>query len=1815
LFETATIERLAAHFQSLLAGIVRAPEQRLSLLPLLTEAERSVVLTEWSGETREFARDRCVHELFAEQAARTPDAVAVVYEDQQLTYRELNDRANQLAHYLQTLGVGPDSLVGICVERSIEMMVGLLGVMKAGGAYVPLDPQYPVDRLAFMLADAGVAVLLTQQHLTRKQASDADRTAAERVHLPQQVVYLDSSWALISTGSSDNPVARVSPANLAYVIYTSGSTGRPKGVMVSHAALLNFLTDMQQCPGLQAADTLLSVTTLSFDIAGLELFLPLIAGARVVIAGGEATADPTALMTLLAEHAVTVMQATPATWRMLIEAGWEGADELRVLCGGEALSVALADQLAVRGGEVWNLYGPTETTIWSARWPVKKQPLATHIQSVLIGKPIANTQCYVLDAEMGLAPVGVSGELYIGGDGLARGYFKRPELTAERFVPDPHSTTPGARLYRTGDVVRWRDEGDLEYVRRADQQVKLRGFRIELGEIEAALGEHETVGQSVVVLRDESGDKRLVAYVVPANSTRAAEVDAGLALTAKSAGPATENDEWSANDARPAKAANVREGAAAEWRQHLRERLPEYMVPAAFVVLDHMPLTPNGKVDRKRLPAPELDRQQLEKQYVGPRTVIEDVVAGIWQEALALERVGVHDNFFELGGHSLLATRLISRIRLAFNVELPLRTLFEFPTVAGFAACVESERPAERLVLGPPLRRVERDQELPLSFAQQRLWFLDQLEPESAAYNMPAAVRLSGRLEPVVLGEALNEVVRRHEVLRTSFVNVDGKPVQLIAPSLDLPFAVVDLSSLPATEREREVLRLVREEAQRPFKLNTGPLLRAGLLRLGDDEHVLLVTMHHIISDGWSLRVLVKEVATLYEAFAAGQSSPLPELAIQYADYAVWQQTWLSGEVLDQQLDYWQQQLAGAEILELPTDHERPPVQSYAGAHYDFAIAPEVATGLSRWSQREGVTLFMTLLAAFQALLHRYTGQDDISIGTPVAGRTRLETEALIGFFVNTLVLRAELKPTDTFSDLLRQVRETTLEAHAHQDVPFEKLVEELQPERDLSRTPLFQVMFTLQNHTPSTINLENLSVRSLPIENTTAKFDLSLELQETQEGLSASFEYSTDLFEAATIERLAAHFQTLLAGIVRAPEQRLSRLPLLTEAERSVVLTEWSGETREFARDRCVHELFAEQAAHTPDAVAVVYEDQQLTYRELNDRANQLAHYLQRQGVGPDTPVGIMVDRSIEMVVGLFGILKAGGAYVPLDPQYPVDRLAFMLDDSGVDLMLTQQSLLDALPQHNMQVVLLDSDWEAITTHQTSTQPPHEPLTEHLAYIIYTSGSTGKPKGVMIEHRSLTNYIQSAAERFALQPGDRLLQFFSLSFDAIAEELYSCLTRGATLVLRTAEMMATPFTFVQECARHGITVLDLPVAYWHELTANQRAEDWAALDALRLVAIGGEEALPERFAQWHRAVDHRVRLINTYGPTEATIIATMYELSRNAEAVADRRIPIGRAVDNVKTYVLDKHSQPVPTGVLGELYLGGLALARGYFNDPGFTADRFVPDPFSNEPGARLYKTGDLVRYLPDGNIEFRGRNDHQVKVRGFRVELGEVESAIVEHPLVHDAVVMARDEHGGKMLVAYVVPAANDQLTTGDLRNFLRQALPHYMLPAHFIVLDALPLLPNGKLDRRALPAPDHSRPELAADYVAPRDDVEQRVVAIWEEVLGIEGVGVHDNFFDLGGHSLLATQIVSRLRSAFHAELPLRRLFETPTVEGLALAVTSSADGDAATPFGAIERTSRGAEEVLLDKLDQLSDEEVELLLQGTLAGEQVSDEQQF
>lgn len=1075
---------------------------------------------------------------------------------------------------------------------------------------------------------------------------------------------------------------------------------------------------------------------------------------------------------------------------------------------------------------------------------------------------------------------------------------------------------------------------------------------------------------------------------------------------------------------------------------------------------------------------------------------------------------------------------------------------------------LHQDRPVIPLSIQPQPREVNP----PLSFAQSRLWFLEQLEPDSPVYYIRKAIRLSGTLNLEALQKALDAIVERHEVLRTNFITELGNPVQVIASSRPVELGVIDLSALASNEQAEQVKVRLAQEMQRPFNLSADLMLRASLLQLNSEEHILLLVMHHIASDGWSMGILYQELAALYEAFSTGKPFPLTPLPIQYADYADWQRQWLTGEVLSAQIEYWKKQLDGAPpVLELPTDRPRPAAQSNSGAKHFVSLSPSLTQSLKAISRASGVTLFMTLLAAFQTLLYRYCGQEDIVVGSPIAGRTQVETEGLIGFFVNTLVLRADLSSNPTFSELLERVRQMALGAYAHQDCPFEKLVEELQPERSLSYTPLFQVMFVLQN-TPmrQSLELPGLTLQPLNLDSSIAMFDLSLELEETQQGIQGNWEYNTNLFDAATITRMAEHFKILLEGIVANVEQRVSELPLLTATERHQLLVEWNDTRGEYAVDKCIHQLFEATVERTPDAVAVVFEDQQLTYRELNSRANQLAHYLQGRGVGPEVLVAICVERSLEMVVGFLGILKAGGAYVPLDPAYPKDRLAYMLSDSQVPLLLTQEQLLSELPEHKVHVVALDRDWEVIATESQENLVTGV-TASNLAYVIYTSGSTGKPKGVMIEHQSVVNLTETMRVEYGMVSSDRVLQFSSISFDSATDEIYNCLTAGGTLVLRTDEMLSSVSTFLQKCQEWKLTVLELPTAYWHQIISELATTNESLPTSIRLVSVGGEAALPEKLRLWQSCVDEQWRchqlgepplLVNGYGPTEATVEATICKLSQLVIEDTRPQLPIGRPIGNVQAYILDRYLQPVPVGVWGELLIGGVGLARGYLNQPELTTEKFIPNPFSDEPEARLYKTGDLVRYLPDGNIEFLGRIDNQVKIRGFRIELGEIETMLGQHPAVRETLLLVReDAPGDKRLVAYLIPKHEPAPTTSELYHFLREKLPNYMIPAAFVMLETIPLTPNGKVDYRALPAPDQAQLELEETFVAPRTPVEEKLASIWANVLGLEQIGVHNNFFQLGGHSLLAIQVISRLRQAFEIELSVRSLFEAPTVAELA------------------------------------------------------------
>ncbi|HKG13542.1 MAG TPA: amino acid adenylation domain-containing protein, partial [Pyrinomonadaceae bacterium] len=1647
-----------------------------------------------------------------------PDAPALESGGASLSYRELNRRADRLARRLRALGVGPEVRVGLVLERSAEQIVGLLGVLKAGGAYVPVESSAPRERVRYVLADAGVRVLVTQgaglgEEVCAGGVEIVEIGAEDVGREPGGDVEIDGEAAARAVEGG------VDGANAAYVIYTSGSTGRPKGVVVSHASLVNSVL-APYAESVERVGSSLMLMSYAFDGSMLGIFYPLCQGGLLSLPREGEQADPSRVARLIAEKGITYACVVPSFYKLLLEQA--RPEQLRTLNVVHVAAEAVPPKLVERHFQLLpevqlvNIYGPTEATVWCCSYEFRAHEA---LPPVPIGHPSHGMQAYVLDEYLQPAPVGVAGELYAGGAGVARGYLNRPGLTAERFVPHPFGDEPGARLYRTGDRVRVLPSGEMEYLGRLDHQVKVRGYRIELGEIEAVLARQEGVREAAAVVReDEPGDKRLVGYVA---------------------------------------AHEGRQLSAVELRERLQRELPDYMVPSAFVLMDKLPQTSSGKVNRLALPAPETSRDALAESFVAPRTPIEELLARVWGEVLKVEGVGVNDDFFALGGHSLLATQLVSRVRESFAVELPLRALFERPTVAGLARRVEAAMRAGQGAPIQPLRPVARDGDLPLSFAQQRLWFIHKLEPSSSAYNLPVAVRLSGRLNVAALGRALGEIVRRHESLRTSFGMSDGQPVQIIAPPAELDLPVLDFSHLPEDGRMTEARERASEDARRPFDLERGPLYRLGLLRLGEEDHVLLFTMHHIVSDGWSMGVLVREVVELYSAFAEGGPSPLPPLPIQYADFAHWQRTHLAGEVLETHWQYWKRQLGGAlPVLELPTDRPRPPVQSFRGASLTLDLPATLVENLNSLARREGVTLFMLLLAAFKATLHRYTGQEDIVVGSPIANRNRLETEGLIGFFVNTLALRTDLSGAPSFLELLKRVRTASLEAYAHQDMPFEQLVEQLQPDRSTNRHPLFQVMFQLGNAPMGEASLPGLTLQAVETERVTTQFDLSVDIAEDADGLLAVAEYSTDLFDAPTVARLLGHFRNVLERVAERPDESIARVPLLSGAERGQLLIGWNETGKEYTADKCLHELFEAQAARAPEATAVVGRGERLTYAALDARANRLARHLRSLGVGPEARVGVLLERSPEMVVALLAVLKAGGAYVPLDPSYPRQRLAFILDDARASALITRARLRELIPEREKtRVVCLDEEASAVA-RQGASNPGPAAGTENLAYVIYTSGSTGRPKGVGVSHGSLVNHQAAARDAYGLRACDRVLQFASLSFDVAAEEIFPTLLCGATLVLRDDESPGVGEGLLRQLEENRVTVLNLPASVWHEW-AGELSRDGASLpDCLRLLIVGSERVMRESLASWGEMAGGRTRLMNAYGTTETTITATLYQPLKRAEvAHACAALPIGRPLANTRTYVLDALMQPVPVGIVGELYVGGRGVARGYLNRPGLTAEKFVPDPFGVEPGVRLYRTGDLVRYLSDGNIEFVGRVDEQVKVRGFRIELGEVEAALNEQRGVREAVVLARpDAYGRSRLVAYVSAGRNHEVTERELRERLRERLPEFMVPQVFVVLDELPLAPNGKVDRRALPEPEDVS-DHAEEPVAPRSEVERTIAAVWREVLGREKVGVNENFFDLGGHSLLLVQVHNRLRKAFDAEITMLDLFKYPTVGALA------------------------------------------------------------
>lgn len=1672
-------------------------------MELLLPEEKEKVISKWN-ETAKSEKLVSLQDMFEKQAVLTPERIALMCDDIQVNYRKLNEEANRLARLLIEKGIGPEQFVALALPRSPEMVASMLGVLKTGAAYLPLDPEFPADRISYMLEDAKPSCIITTEEIA---ASLPDDLAVPELVLDQAV-----TQEIIKRYSPENPDVSVSLDHPAYIIYTSGSTGRPKGVVVTQKSLSNFLLSMQEAFSLGEEDRLLAVTTVAFDISALELYLPLISGAQIVIAKKETIREPQALAQMIENFDINIMQATPTLWHALVTSEPEKLRGLRVLVGGEALPSGLLQALQDLHCSVTNLYGPTETTIWSAA-----AFLEEGLQGVPpIGKPIWNTQVYVLDNGLQPVPPGVVGELYIAGTGLARGYFHRPDLTAERFVADPYGP-PGTRMYRTGDQARWRADGSLDYIGRADHQIKIRGFRIELGEIDAVLANHPHIEQaSVVVREDQPGDKRLAAYVVADGAIDTAEL-----------------------------------------RRYMGASLPDYMVPAAFVEMDELPLTPNGKLDRKALPAPDFSTSVSDR---APRTPQEEILCDLFAEVLGLARVGIDDSFFELGGHSLLAARLMSRIREVMGAELGIAKLFDEPTVAGLAAHLDLAQSAR-----PALQRAERPEKIPLSFAQRRLWFLHCLEGPSPTYNIPVAVRLSGELDQGLLKAALYDLVCRHESLRTIFPESQGTSYQHI---LDADQACPELH---VTEiAEKELSDRLAEAVRYSFDLAAEPAFRAELFVIGPDEYVLLLLVHHIVGDGWSLTPLTRDLGTAYAARCHGRSPEWAPLAVQYADYALWQQELLGNEddpnsLIAGQLAFWKETLKNLpDQLELPTDYSRPAEPSHDGDTIHFRIEPELHKRLQELARANRVSLFMVLQSGLAALLTRLGAGTDIPIGSPIAGRNDDALGDLVGLFINTLVLRTDTSGDPSFRELLDRVRKVNLAAYDNQDLPFERLVEVLNPARSRATHPLFQIMLAFQNTPDAELHLPDME-SSLRINSVgSAKFDLTLEISEdrladgTPNGMEGLLEYSTDLFKRETAQALADRLMRLLEAAESDPDKQIGNLDILAPEERSSMVTDWQSVSEKIPH-ACLPEQFEKQAALRPDAIAVVYENQALNYAELNERANRLARMLISEGVGPEQFVALALPRSLEMAVGLLAVLKAGAAYLPLDPDYPADRIAFMLKDAKPAFIMTNTKAANHIPPvENVPKIVLDDPElaEKLNTYPAGN-PKNKDRTQPLsplntAYVIYTSGSTGVPKGVMIPHQNVTRLFAATEHWFRFSSDDIWTMFHSYAFDFSVWEIWGPLLHGGRLVIVPHHVSRSPEAFLRLLVKEGVTVLNqTPSAFYQFMQAEREQPDLGQALSLRYVIFGGEALELSRLEDWYnRHPENRPQLINMYGITETTVHVSYIELDRSMAALRANSL-IGCGIPDLGVYVLDERLQPVPPGVAGELYVSGAGLARGYLGRPGLTSERFIADPFG-PPGTRMYRTGDVARLRADGSLDYVGRADHQVKIRGFRIELGEIEAALVQHPQLEDAAVIVReDQPGDKRLAAYVIPS-EETFDTAELRKYAAERLPDYMVPAAFVTMKELPLTPNGKLDRKALPAPDFA---AAVTGRGPRTPQEEILCDLFMEVLHLPRVGIDDRFFDLGGHSLLAVQLMSRIREALGVELSIGNLFEAPTVAGLA------------------------------------------------------------
>jgi amino acid adenylation domain-containing protein len=1666
LFAASTIRHMQDHFVQLLSSVLSAPDLPVGDLPLLTSAEQLLLQPGLHYTAQHYPADKTIVDLFEAQVLRTPPAIAVEYEGSYLTYETLSAEADKLAGHLQANGVLPETLVAICMDRSLDMIIGILGILKAGGAYVPIDPLSPPERIAWILEDSRTELCVSNSRV----AAVLEGIAGIEIVLTDQTTY--NGVAAKTT---------LHPDNLAYVIYTSGSSGRSKGVLVEHGSVVNLVSTHGSYFGLDATDRIALCSNYYFDASVEQLFGALLTGATLVMVPADVQSDPQLFEAFLSTAGITHLEATYSFLSRITPLPYAGLR--RVVSGGEACHGLLASQWSGVAA-FYNIYGPTEATVSATVYQYNET--AERTTDILpIGRPLANVSLYILDSNGQPVPPGAYGELHIGGRGVSRGYLNQPALTAEKYI---HSLYKEERLYRTGDLVRLQADGNLVYAGRIDMQVKIRGYRIEPGEIEQLLQQHDQVKSAVVVAQE---DTRLVAYIVSDG-----DPDTGAL------------------------------------RSYLKSQLPEYMVPAYFMVLPFLPVTGNGKIDLSALP--EIDTSQSGVGYVAPRNSQEEALCDVWRILLNVARVGVHDNFFVLGGHSLLAMRVQAAIRTRLHTEVSVKAIFAHATVSELSSYISQENAEQPL---PAVTAQERPALIPLSYNQERLWFIDQLEG-SVAYHMPGVLRLRGKPDTGALVASLKQILIRHEVLRTVIKVHDGQAYQHIQPADDW-----ELQQSTFHGDDAQLQSYISSLVSHPFDLSKDYMLRCHLLKTGADEYLLVITLHHVASDGWSIGIIVKELIDLYAAAIAGVKPALPPLPVQYADYALWQRAYISGAWLATHLSYWQQQLSDVPVLALPADYARPAVQSSHGTALDFEIAAPLVAGLQALSKEQGTTLFMTLLSVFKVLLYRYSGQEDICVGAPVAGRTRQETEGLAGFFVNTLVLRSDLSGNPSFLSLLQQVKQTTLSAYDHQEVPFEQVVSAVVKERELSHNPLFQVMFVLHNIPAA----PELQLGGLHIEQTdripsTSQFDQTWSLEESPGGLSVRVTYCTDLFADSTIRRMQDHFVQLLASVVSAPDMPVGHLPLLSSAEQISLQSGLHYISADYPQEETLLDLFDAQVLRTPSAIAVAYEDSHLTYAALSAKADELAGYLQANGVYSDTLVAVCIDRSLDMIVSILGVLKVGGAYVPIDPLYPQERIAWMLENTGAAICISSSRVAAVLEGiTGIQVVLADQLKYDGVIEKISVQP------ENLAYVIYTSGSTGKPKGVMIEHRSLYNFLRSMQTILGVDETSSMLAITTYCFDIAYLEFYLPLIAGGKVIIVDRETATDGFLLSALLAEKRPVFMQATPSTWQMLME----AGWENKEGVTILT--GGEAIKEVLKNKLVSLSDK-KVWNMYGPTEATIWAAVKAL------VYEEKVTIGTPIHNTRCYIIDANRQLVPVGVAGELCISGIQVARGYLGRPELNREKFIDHPF--EPGEKLYLTGDVARWLSDGNVECMGRKDDQVKIRGYRIEPGEIESVLTTCGLVNQAVVVPQtDHHGNSRLIGYVVPAgAYDR---EEILARLKTRLPDHMIPAVLIEMDKLPLLPSGKINKKALPAPDAKDLQTTV-YTAPRNETEQYLAHVWEDLLGITSAGIYDNFFSLGGNSLLAMRVIAAIRGHLNTEVGVKALFLYPTIAQLAIHLDGQESG---------------------------------------------------